>query len=223
MATQQIVYPDANPETYTFDGFMYSNWGTWATVRGASTSDSAYTKDDTAYSNGGGAIGSRYGSSTDFMIIRAILLFRYNIPANATILSAKLSLYIMSSNFTNNDNDGYDYVVVVESAPASNTAIATGDYDSLGTTKLSDSVDFSSIKTNAYNDFTLNASGLAKLTKDGNYNILKLGLREGHDIDNHTPVGTNQFDFYFADNGSNKPKLTIEYSLPGGGNFLAVF
>lgn len=220
---EQIVYPDAHPETYTFDGFMYSDWNAWSTVRNAANSDPAYTKDDTASSTGGACVGTRYVGSNQYMIARSILLFRYNIPSNATILSAKLSIYVQPDSFTNNDNDGKDYIGVVESAPASNTAIATGDYDSLGNTLLAGAIDFSALTQSAYNDFVFNATGISKLIKDGNNNILKLGLKEGHDIEDHAPVGTNQIQFYFADNGSNKPKLTIEYSVPGLGKFLQVF
>lgn len=209
MGTITDYYPDANPETYTFDGAMFSSWSSWATVRAAATSDVNYTKDDQASGYGGGIVGNRFDGGSSYMIIRAILLFRYTIPSGTTGISGKISQYFTS--VSNNDPDAYAYVGVVTSAPASNTAIATGDYDSLGTVLQANAIANADIVTSSYNDMPLNSTGLASLTVDGAYHILKLGYKEGHDINNNAPGATNEMNGYFADNGSNKPYLEIAY------------
>lgn len=107
------------------------------------------------------------------------------------------------------------------SAPASDTAIVAGDYDSLGTTPFSDNISFANWDTSGYNDFNLNASGIAAIDSTG---ISKFGLRNANydvadelDPGNHDPSWSSgqletgiAMDFSEAGAGS-QPRLTVTY------------
>ncbi len=51
------------------------------------------------------------------------------------------------------------------------------------------------------------------LSKTG---ITKFGTRDGLDVDNIAPTGTNSIELNSSDVGSNKPKLVIEYTFASG-------
>ena len=62
------------------------------------------------------------------------------------------------------------------------------------------------------------SAGIAIVSKTG---ITKLATLMSGDIDNSAPSTTPNsncyFNVYHSDNGSNKPKLVITYTLPTGG------
>lgn len=140
------------------------------------------------------------------------------VGAGATINNA--TLYAKPSTTANNDdNDGNDYIGVVGTSQASNTALSDADIDNVSDTLLSDDTrDLSSaFSTSAYTSWTLNASGLAAVNKTG-YTLL--GLREGHDILNDTPgyaTGqSNQIRFHTSEatGTADDPYLEIDYTPP---------
>lgn len=102
-------------------------------------------------------------------------------------------------------------VDVVASTPASNNNIVNADYSQLGTTKLSTEVLISALTTGQYNEITLNATGIAAISKTG---ITKLGLRLDCDVDNIEPSwqasAEANIQLYMAD-GTYPPYLEIEY------------
>ena len=110
---------------------------------------------------------------------------------------------------------------LVSSAPASNTALANGDYAtaSFGTTKfVTGGFAHASWANGAYNAFTLNADGLTNISKTV---VSKFGGRTDHDIDNVAPGGpftsTNrdytQGLFAEAVGTTTDPKLVIQHSV----------
>jgi hypothetical protein len=132
------------------------------------------------------------------------------IPAGATITSAVLSLYFDNSGtFT---TLGTPDLHCCSSSPASNISLVNADYSQLGSTSFG-SIANASVAI-GYNDITVNASGLANVTKAG---ISKFGWRISWDILNSFggSWGDNRSGgwryFYMADNGSNKPKLVVTY------------
>jgi hypothetical protein len=80
-----------------------------------------------------------------------------------TISAAVLSLVPNNIYDATGDDPG---LVIVTSAPASSTALANGDYDSVGSTSFA-SVAMASLSVGSYHDFTLNASGRANINKGG--------------------------------------------------------
>lgn len=132
-----------------------------------------------------------------------------SLPDNATITSATLRVFVTVVN--DNDNDGNDFIRVVESTQASNTLLAGGDFDAVGTTALATDIDIGTISTDAFLDFTLNSTGIALISTSG---FTKLALREGHDVLND-PIATGITGISIhPSNGNNKPQLIINYTLP---------
>lgn len=173
------AYPDASPETSTVDGYVQNFNGscdTFANIRGAATgsgaSDSATTLQiqlDTSSCTG----------SNVKSIIRSFTLFDTSaIPDTDTISSATLSVY----GVTKRNSSGSPDLHVSASNPASNTAIATGDYDAISDTSFG-SLSYASFTNSAYNDITLNSSGEAAISKTG---VTKFALRTSWDINNDT-------------------------------------
>jgi hypothetical protein len=74
---------------------------------------------------------------------------------------------------------------LVSFSPASDSSFVASDYGNFGTTKFASDTVVSGWTTAAYNDFTLNASGIANVSKTGNS---KFGWRFTEDIDNSSPT-----------------------------------
>ena len=204
-------YPDASPETTSVDGFAYettvANWATIRTGAGDGADDSG--TDST--------FGFRcYTTSGNYdRLYRFITLFDTSaIPDAATITSAVYSVFAYGVV----DENSYNlYANVYTSAPASDTAVVAGDYDSLGTTALCDTpIGDASWDIDDYQNFTLNAAGLATISKTG---ITKLGMREAtYDVGGSTPAWGSgkggRFLTYQAEKGVGyKPKLVVVYTI----------
>lgn len=141
---------------------------------------------------------------------RSIFLFDTSSLSGATVSSADFKLYINSANDTTIEDN--QTVALVSSLPASNSNIANGDYDSLGTTRFATDIGVDLLTGAAYNTFSLNATGIVAIDTSG---ISKFGLRLGCDADGASPTwGTNKNIFVkgtFADAGSNEPTLDVIY------------
>ena len=137
------------------------------------------------------------------------------ISADDLLFGATLSLY----GYSKADTGSYTPDVnIYSSEPASNTAIAAGDFDSYGSTPFSSAITYASWSTSAYNDFSLNADGIANITKGG---VSKFGARNANrDVANSAPTWGNTLsayvDGYFSDNTgtANDPKLVVIYGAP---------
>jgi hypothetical protein len=209
------VYPDPNPETTTVDGAISRDTAgeNWATIRSGAGS-SALDDSSAQVFVGVVAIGGLWTS-----LYRYIALFNTALLAsNHVIVEAKFCYvgYAGSNGPADGNNMPMD-VVVVSSNPASNTALVTTDFSSLGVTAFSDVKLWSTLVNNAYNVFLLNVAGQAAITVGG---ITKLGLKEyTHDALGNTPGIANSIsraDGFSADNTGtgNDPKLVVTYSVP---------
>jgi hypothetical protein len=207
-------YPDADAETNTVDGWV-AFWDdpTGATWAGAVAHAGTHA--------GPSAAEERFCywySSTNKPIYlgRSIFLFdTSDLTSGATISAAVMSLY--GSAKVDNDTSSPD-IDIYTSAPASNTDLVAGDFDSLGTTSQTGSpISYASFSTTGYNDFTFNATGSGNVNKTG---ISKFGARNAnYDVANTAPaLGWYQGSYlqgYFADQTgtANDPKLVVTYSL----------
>ncbi len=205
------IYPDpGEPGTTSMDGQCshVSANDTWANIRGGV---------GTAYNQTQTSVGTVYldsGTTTDRFdqINRNIYLFdTSSIPDSDTISATTFSLYGVSK--VDNFNQA---IGVVSSAPASNTQLAAGDFDSLGTTRYADTdIDITVASTTGYNDWAFNATGIAAISKTG---VTKLGTRLSGDIDNSVPAWSSNLatflEVYMADQTgtANDPKLVITHS-----------
>ncbi len=218
-------YPDAHPETTSVDGYVGSTAYAseagvdWATLR----ADAGGQAGDTQ---------ALYGTITDFLsditphtnkwryLYRCIILFDTSgLPDSATISAATLSLYgHTKTDPTSNTPD----VNIYSSAPASDTALVNGDFDSLGDAPLCGTpITYGNWNILGYNDFIFNAAGLATISKTG---VSKFGTRGGtkYDITGASAptwgsyVRTYIYGYMAEQGNGYKPKLVVTYSTGGG-------
>lgn len=216
--TVSTFYPDADPETNSVDGRVDHSQGTpggvsWATlVAGVGTG--AADAGGTAY-----AFYFHAGTTSPNFdeIRRSIFLFdTQNIPDMDTIDSAILSL---SGSSKDDALAATPDLNIYSSAPASNTAVVSGDYDSLGSTPFSTAITYANLSTTGFNDFALNADGLAQISKTG---VSKFGARNANkDVANTAPAWTSNLDsgfiVYMAEEvaaGDQRPKLVVTHTAP---------
>jgi hypothetical protein len=105
-----------------------------------------------------------------------------SLPDNATIVGVRLRLYVTGK--LNDRNDGNDFVVVVEGRQALPTSLSGNDFVNAGDaatnpTEGSNRIDITSVSTNTYTNWILNAGSYSWISKTG---YSKLALREGHDV-----------------------------------------
>jgi len=203
------VYPDANPESTTVDGYLFNNGSAMSTVRNAS---SGSTKDDSSTYMVSLA---RYNSN-EYQIYRIITYFNTSsIVSGSTLSSAVYSLCPMYDGTSSNGDRVYP--VVSSTGIASNTAIALADYaySKICTTVNIASALMTSLVAGTYSNISIYISYLSNfITKAG---ITKMGMMAGYDINNTSPtVSDNYACFYTADytGTSYDPKLVVTYTLP---------
>lgn len=155
-------------------------------------------------------------SGLDYYIARAFLTFdTSSIPDGATVTSAKLKVRPYST--WDSDNDGKDFITVIQSNQQSATLLSVEDYNDCGSLNsptegidASERKDITSISTSTYLTFTFNATGTAWISKTG---YTKLCMREGHDVLDEQPDSDNYVRFYAQENGtSTAPYLEIVYN-----------
>lgn len=151
---------------------------------------------------------------------RGIVVFDTSlVPAGAIITSATLSVYGYLK--------GDDLVIapdinVYSASPASDTALASGDFDSIGSVALCDTpITYAGFSTAGYNAFALNAAGLAAIDPSG---ATAIGFRNAnYDVANVEPaktaVGTktSYLQFYGVEQGAAfAPKLVVTFVVGDG-------
>lgn len=220
-AATSTFNPDPDPEVTSVDGSV-TNTGldgeTFSSVRNAATgtnfTDAGTTMD--AESNF-----FTIRTSSFYTIDRMFVLFdTSSLTSAATISSGTFSIFITGTS--NLDNDGTDDVNLITTTPASNTVLANGDYNQVGSTLQASAIDITSISISAYLDFPLNGTGLGNISKTG---ITKFGVREGHDLDNLPPIDTSRVTASTAEatGTSQDPKLVVVYTLPATFAFWQFF
>jgi hypothetical protein len=137
-----------------------------------------------------------------------------SLTADAIITAATFTVYLIP----NSDTGGGSVLNLTGYSPASNTNIVKGDYDSFDDIKRTNGLAYSSISANAYNTFTLNASGLSYIKKTGVTNFM---MRLEIDIDNSSlswasgrtwgSVGARYSPY--TGTGSD-PYLIVTYAVP---------
>ncbi len=197
-------------------GQAYSGYGAaWFTIRGAGGSESIdnwVSQDAVQIAEYGG-----YSPNYWYRLRRSIFLFdTSSLPDSGNITEATLSIRGMSKS--NSVPNAVPKLNVYSSNPSSSSALAAGDFDSLGTTAFSSDKAYTDWNVTGYMDFALNSSGIAAISKTG---LSKFGLREAvYDAGGQTPPSPTGDQFinyalYFVEKGEGyKPKLTITCSLP---------
>ncbi len=208
------VYPDAHVETNSVDGMVYRNAvdETFSTIRGGTGSGAI----DNAVALSSPYLSASTTTNQFYQINRSCYGFlTSSLGSSATISAATFSLYA-----DGNINQGLGDVGmgVVSFTPASNTALASGDYaiTNFGSTDFATRINVSTFGTAGYKDYTLNASGLAYINKTG---VTNFGHLLGWDIDNNftgtwsSGAVTNGRNYFAEQTGTaNDPKLVITYT-----------
>ena len=212
--TISTFYPDPDPETNTVDGWVLDNTGnqTWA-VKRAAAGDSF--GDSGAFNNT--PLLQRNGADDYSNLWRSVFLFDTDAIGTDSISAATLSLYGSDFAATLGGN-----ITIVLSNPASNTALATADYEITAhwTMTQQNTTDIAiSSWVNAYNDFALNATGIGNINKTG---ITKFGAVTSWDRTNTAPgagVGYDYVGCQFAETTgtSQDPKLVVTHAAPAVG------
>ena len=198
-----------------------------------STGHDATTADDTNYTDTTAHVYVKTTSYSTFTITRAFLPVETStLPDNAFIISAALNIYL--TGIFDNNNDGNDFITVVQTTQASNTELIDDDYDQCGDISnptegidASERKDFTTLSANQYLAFNLNSTGFGWIKKNGESStcglvgttgITCLGIREGHDALNIAPstagqTGITGIQFYTSEqtDTSQDPYLEITY------------
>jgi len=218
-STTSTFFPDADPESTSVDGYARESQGggvSWATIRGGAGNVAVDSVATLTVSR----IEAHTVTDEYITIIRGIFLFdTAAIDNDDDIDSATLSLFGRSPV---DDDYGDDFFVnIFASNPASNTSLTGNDFTTVGTTAFSTKIADTSWSTSAYNDFALNASGLAAISKTG---VSKFASAESDfDIANVEPTWTSGGNFEVRcfnaeETGTTKdPKLVVEHSAAAAG------
>ena len=140
-----------------------------------------------------------------------------------TIDDATLSLFAATGHADTFSTPAAGTTNIYASTVASNTTLATTDIDQVGSTALCDTAfTYAAWIVLAYHDFLFNASGEATINKTG---VSKYaGRNANYDVAAVAPtwssLGNNQVNCSTADNGSDQPKLVVNYTVAGGASAI---
>lgn len=225
------------------DGYVEDDASSWAACRSTSGTGAFPVQD--AGSEYKAVAQSGAWTTGWYWIQRAFLPFPTgSLPATANISAASVNVYVTLA--PDEDNDGYDYITVVQTKQASQITLVVADYNQCGESSgsgwsnssqtdiieginVGERKDISSISTGAWLTINLNSTGISWIARSGETKPsggpaagwTLLGLREGHDMQNHTPIdfGTSLsqgITFYTSEEpGSYDPYLSVTYTIPG--------
>jgi hypothetical protein len=212
--TTLTAYPDPNPESTTVDGRCMNGVtdNTWTVMQGGAGTSAQ----DSSAQDEGTFIQSSSTTNQYVQMSRCPFLFLTSSIGSDAISSATFSVV----GYSKGDPGSWGISMnITSSAPASNTALVGGDFDSFGNTEFSTDISYASFNNAGYNNFTLNASGIAAINKAG---VTKLGAREGSfDIPNSAPSWSSGRFAYLAvkyadtTGTSEDPKLVVVHAPAG--------
>lgn len=218
IASTDTFYPSLNgyvQNQVTNQGSLQANWDA---VHDAATANSAGSYSDGTTSTLIYAVADDFPADIYGRISRGFLMFdTSSLPDNAIISTTTLN--ILGVTKVNMDNDGNDFLVVLQANNASTTELLAEDFDQCGDAidnpnEGSERIDLGNITTTNFTSWTLNATGTSWVSKTG---FTKLCIREGHDVlDNAVNGVPNQLDVHFVqhDDPAQRPYLQIIYETP---------
>ena len=208
MRAEKTLYPDADPETTSVDGYVqFAGETAWATARGAENGNAAWP----SHAGGEGFYSGPYlwirAVTVYTKCFRCIFLFDTSSLGNRAIIESgnfKFTVDELAASPETADLEGC--------TPATNTNLVLADYSCMD--DLDNPTEFATRQTltaSTQETFTLNSSGLSAVDPIG---ITKFMSRTARDIDNNPADSTHYgASIYFADNGSNIPELVVIYSI----------
>ena len=188
------------------NGYIYVSGTSYATVQGAATGNLVQ----------GGVlveIANDFDNPTHHITRGAIMISTTALGASVTISAAVLSIYGHDKNIP----DGDFNITVVSGTGLSGTTLVDTDYgDLLATTTSYGSISGTAFTLGAWNNITLNAAGIAAITKGG---TTRFGFRSSRDIAVTPSTGFDyvQFETEVASTAFT-PYITITYTPMSAGN-----
>lgn len=209
-----VAYAQFYPDASTVDGILVvDSCQSFATHHDDTTADLASFASDPQQV---AKLQSDTCSNPNWLrIYRGIVGFdTSSIPDTDEITAATLSFYV-----TAKDDAAFSQSVAIDhTVPANNTSLVVADYDVSGwdSTDQASRIALTSITTSAYNDFTLNSTGLSNISKTGN---TWFGIRLSSDMDNSAPSWTAdnaEFTMSMSEHTgtTQDPKLVVTHSAP---------
>lgn len=203
-----------NPSASFEDGYaeQFTTNQTFSTLRNGAGNFSDYNQTFTLTYLLGGTTSNRFSG-----IGRSIFVFdTSSLGSNATITSATFSVRGVSKSNDLSLSSDHIKLSLVSATTSSNNSIQPGDYDGIGSTRLSSDISYSVFSTSGFNNYSLNASGLAAINKTGQ---TKLALLLAVDVDNGSPNWvsgvSSLYQIYTHEHSTSyAPKLTIIYNYP---------
>jgi hypothetical protein len=207
-------YPDASPETSSFDGYaqriINPDRESWSSLVNSSGTNSA---DGTGIATGvniGGTSASPYWWS----LARNIFSFDTSSLGSVVVTAATLSTRAQNKV----DEDGWlPDINVYDATPASQTGVSNSDYQTCGDTPFSSPIAYADWTIGDYEDFVLNAAGLAEISVVGNTTFSQRNAN--YDVAQTSPaipLGADQVShlrIYYSEQGAGyKPKLVITFT-----------
>jgi len=167
---------DGAVRNYGFSGY--------ASVRNAASGDVAYPTNITSAIGNYGITSSTGSPSAAVAVGRHFFPFDTSADAIdvADVTAISLFLYVVGKA-DDAPAQANSKLVVVANTQASNTTLVTADYSRIGAVNFGE-LDLGDVTVNAYNEFVLNASGIAAFNGSG---FTKYAIREGHDLTNTWP------------------------------------
>ncbi|MEK6862525.1 MAG: S8 family serine peptidase, partial [Nanoarchaeota archaeon] len=153
---------------------------------------------------------SIYTRAREYGISRTFFPFDTSvIPDNANIISAKFLFRTVLID--NNDNDGNDFITLVQTTQDSHDRLINEDYDQCGNIdnprEGGNRIDISALSRDRDYNFILNDNGMSWINKQG---WTLLGIREGHDVLDEAPGNANSVSIRTSES-ENPPKLIVTY------------
>jgi hypothetical protein len=202
------IWADTTTNYYavTGDGFISAGDAVWATARAASTG-TVETGDLTIFD-------ALVYEDTGYAIERAFIPINTSeVDDDAVITAAVFNFYV--TLIANDDNDGDDYLALVQTSAADPDSLVGDDFDQCGNptapTEGSNQLDLGSVSVDAFNQLTLNATGRGWVSKTG-YTLL--GMREGHDLTGNAVADASFSGAQISSEATaNDPYLAVTYYL----------
>ncbi|MBI2416008.1 MAG: DUF2380 domain-containing protein [Candidatus Kerfeldbacteria bacterium] len=171
----------------TGDGVVSKKHAFWNTVHDAKFGSSANATSTEGYVRSGKTALGKY------QIDRLFLPFdTASLPDDAIVTAARLTVYVQAK--MNADNDGDDFITLIQTSQPSLTTLSVADYDVAGDVHnsiegidTSERKDISTLAVRSALSFTLNETGRDFVSTIG---PTLLGLREGHDVTDNAFVGS---------------------------------
>ena len=216
-ANPDVFYPDANPETTTFDGYVGDNTPneSWANkIAGPAAFENDNGKTIYGFYMLTGAT-----TNTWTLLYRTIILFdTSSLPDTATITSATIT--VLASPLSDQQTWG-GTTSIYSSSPISNTSISWADWGTMGSTELSDTISYATFASGSSQVFTLTAAAMtSNVSLTG---ISKFAFRNtNYDVGAVDPgkwlsTKFHYVGFFSGDEASTSasPYLTVTYTTGG--------